>query len=73
MPNEILEDAAQKYERAAAELERGAQHLRIAAAHMREHEVPRACAHAFATIGHLAISKLLLDDLAVLHSTKANV
>jgi hypothetical protein len=40
------------YERAAAELEVAAQHARVAARRLREQEVPRSGAHAWAAHGH---------------------
>ena len=69
---DTFEDAATMLERSARELEVGAQHLRVAAQHYRDHEVPRACAHAWATTGHLKTAGRLLDDLAILHASKSN-
>lgn len=67
------ETAAQSYELAAAELERAAKHLRWTAEHFRNAEVPRACAHTVAAIGHISKVQKQLNELAELHASKAQV
>jgi uncharacterized protein YbaP (TraB family) len=70
---ETRERAAQDYEQAAAELERAAQHFWLTAQHFRDADVPRACAHTFAAIGHLSTVERQIKALAELHATKAQV
>jgi hypothetical protein len=63
--------AADLYERAAAALELAAQHARVAARHLREGEVPRASAHAWAAHGHDLTAQQLLGRAAQLHATRS--
>ena len=70
--NDDLEAAARLFEGAAEELELAARHCRTAAAHMREREVPRGAAHAWAAHGHLRAAGALLDDQARTHARKSN-
>lgn len=72
-PSDTYEAVAQQYEAAAAELERAAAHLRWTAAHFRNAEVPRACAHTVAALGHMSKVQKQLNDLAELHATKAQI
>jgi hypothetical protein len=51
--SEALNAAAELYDAAAHELERAARHCRTAATHLRNREVPRGAAHAWAAHGHL--------------------
>jgi hypothetical protein len=66
-----LEEAARLYESAADELERAAQHCRTAARHFREHEVPRAAAHAWAAFGHVLVAEDSLHLQARTHAEKS--
>jgi hypothetical protein len=70
--NEDLEAAASLFERAAEELELAARHCRTAAAHMREREVPRGAAHAWAAHGHVLRAGTLLGEQARVHAEKSN-
>ena len=70
--NEDLEAAASLFERAADELELAARHCRTAASHMRDREVPRGAAHAWAAHGHVASAEALLDEQARVHAQKSN-
>jgi hypothetical protein len=60
-----------RYERAAAELELAAQHARVAARRLREQEVPRSGAHAWAAHGHQLAAQELLSQAARLHAARA--
>lgn len=71
MSQNLREETAASYEHAAAELERAAQHLRTAARHMRDHEVPRACAHAFAALGHIANGNEGVTQASKTHASMA--
>jgi hypothetical protein len=71
-PNEDLEAAASLFEQAADELELAARHCRTAAGHMREREVPRGAAHAWAAHGHVVRAEALLDEQARTHAEKSN-
>jgi hypothetical protein len=70
--NEDLEAAASLFERAAAELEQAARHCQTAAGHMRDREIPRGAAHAWAAHGHLLGATALLDEQARMHAQKSN-
>jgi hypothetical protein len=59
------------YEQAAAELELAAQHARVAARHLREEEVPRSGAHAWAAHGHQLAAQEFLSQAARLHAARA--
>jgi ABC-type bacteriocin/lantibiotic exporter with double-glycine peptidase domain len=69
--SELLDKQATLYEQAAQELDLAAKHLRVTAEHFRNHEVPRACAHIFASQGHLFAVKKIIEEHAVLHASKA--
>lgn len=71
-PAERLEAAARLYDEAAVELELATRHCRTAAQHLREGEVPRGAAHAWAARGHLLTAEERLDEQARIHSTRAN-
>jgi hypothetical protein len=71
-PNEDLAAAASLFEQAADELELAARHCRTAAGHMREREVPRGAAHAWAAHGHVVRAEALLDEQARMHAEKSN-
>ena len=66
------ETVADEFERAAAELDLAARHLRTAARHFRQGEVPRGCAHALATYGHVHAAQDRLDRWTVLHASIAD-
>jgi hypothetical protein len=70
--NTDLEAAASLFERAAGELEQAARHCRTAAGHMREREVPRGAAHAWAAHGHVLRAASLLEEQARVHAQKSN-
>ena len=70
--SEDLEAAASLFERAAVELEQAARHCRTAARHMREREVPRGAAHAWAAYGHVLGAGALLEEQARVHAQKSN-
>ena len=67
---EVLAD---DLETAALELEKAAAHCRIASKHFSEHEVPRGCAHTFASIGHISKANKLIDTCARTHSGFAQI
>lgn len=71
MSGSSKQDVISAWESAAAELETAARHLRTAARHMRENEVPRACAHAFAAIGHVETSDAAIKRAAQVHAAHA--
>jgi hypothetical protein len=64
-------EVAGLYERAAAELEVAAQHARVAARRLREQEVPRSGAHAWAAHGHQLAAQELLSQAARPHAARA--
>ncbi len=70
--NEDLEAAAALLERAAEELELAARHCRTAAGHMRDREVPRGAAHAWAAHGHVLRAGASLEEQARVHAQKSN-
>ena len=67
--NDGHETAAGLYDECASELESALRHARAAARHMRDGDVPRACAHGFAALGHMTSSQRLLEDNAILHAS----
>ncbi|PKL74862.1 MAG: hypothetical protein CVV27_18345 [Candidatus Melainabacteria bacterium HGW-Melainabacteria-1] len=69
--NQDLETQAAHFDAIATELEQALSHARIAARHLRDGEVPRGCAHAFALEGHLLQARQSLDAAARLHARKA--
>jgi hypothetical protein len=69
--SELLDRQAEFYEQAAKELDMAAAHLRTTAKHFRNREIPRACAHVFATQGHLLTVQKIIEDHALLHATKS--
>ena len=71
MISERLEEVAREYEQAAAECEAAALHLKRTASHFRDGEVPRACAHSWAALGHLVGAEQLLKKLAELHASRS--
>jgi hypothetical protein len=51
--SDALEATAKLYDEVAKELDLAAQHCRTASTHLRDEEVPRGAAHAWAAYGHL--------------------
>jgi hypothetical protein len=66
--SERLDAVARLYDEVAAELERAAEHARTAARHFRDENVPRGCAHAWSTHGHLREARARLDEHAREHA-----
>jgi hypothetical protein len=66
-----LEAAAGLFDAAAEELDKAAAHARVAAQHLRDGEVPRAGAHAWATRGHVLAAEQSLDEQALEHRLRA--
>lgn len=73
MSEKIFEDTAQRYEQAARDLELAVKHLQHVANHFRDEDVPRASAHLVATLGQIRNAERILDELIVLHASKATV
>ena len=71
MADESQQEVIDAYGKAAEELDAASKHLRTAARHMREKEVPRSCAHAFAAQGHIAASDKHIRRAAIIHASKA--
>lgn len=69
--SDIFEEVAQNYEKIAEELEIAAKHARISAKHYRDQNPPRACAHAFAGYGNIQNAMNVLNEMAILHASKA--
>lgn len=65
--------AARLYEHAADELERAMAHCRRASEHFRNHDVPRAAAHAWAARGHIVEASDRLDEQAREHRLRARI
>ena len=68
-----LEEAARLFDAAAAELDQAAAHARRAGEHFRTGEVPRATAHAWATLGHVRAAEDSLLRQAREHRERAAV
>ncbi len=68
-----LEAAAGLFDAAAVELEQAAAHARRAGEHFRTGEVPRATAHAWATLGHVRAAEDSLLRQAREHRERASV
>jgi len=66
-----LDAAARLYEDIAAELERATAHAKVVAEHLREENVPRASAHAWALQGHLIEAQSRLDEQAREHARRS--
>jgi hypothetical protein len=69
--SERLDASARVYEEVAAELERAAAHATVAAQHLRDQNVPRASAHAWALRGHLLEAQSRLDEQAREHARRS--
>ena len=70
--SERLDAVAHLYDEVAAELERAAEHARTAARHFRDENVPRGCANAWATHGHVCEAQARLDEHAREHARLSN-
>ena len=68
-----LEAAAALYDEAAREFDRAAGHCRVAAEHLRNGEIPRGAAHAWAAYGHAREAAERLDEQARTHATKSRL
>lgn len=73
MSENTLVTAGGLYARIAEELEIAARHSRVAAEHFNHGDVPRGCAHAFATTGHIRNAQVVLDEAAQLHASRATL
>ena len=69
--NETRERQAARFDLIAREADSLAAHARTAAAHFRNHEIPRAGAHAFALEGHLSNIRRALDEAAIEHAGRS--
>jgi hypothetical protein len=69
--NAARERQAERFDSIAREAENLAAHARTAAAHFRNHEIPRAGAHALALEGHLVNIGRTLDEVAVEHAGRS--
>ena len=69
--SERLDAAARLYEDIAAELERATAHAKVVAEHLREENVPRASAHAWALQGHPIEAQSRLDEQAREHARRS--
>lgn len=65
------EEQARRFDQIAEEAGKVADHARIAATHFRNAEVPRAGAHALALEGHMINARRILDEIAVVHASRA--
>ncbi len=65
--------AAARWNQVARECEAASRHAVVAARHMLDLQTPRACAHGFATQGHLSRAARLTQELAELHAERAQV
>jgi hypothetical protein len=65
------EEQAKRFDAIATEAAALADHARIAATHFRNAEVARAGAHALALQGHLVNLGRILDEIAVVHASRA--
>ena len=68
-----LQAAAGLFDAAAVELEQAAAHARRAGEHFRTGEVPRATAHAWATLGHVRAAEDSLLRQARDHRERSSV
>jgi hypothetical protein len=68
-----LEASAKLFDAAAEELDKAAAHARVASQHLRNSEIPRAGAHAWATRGHLLAAEKSLDEQALEHRLRSRV
>jgi hypothetical protein len=71
--SDALEASAKLYDEAAKELDLAARHCEVAARHLRDTNVPRATAHAWAARGHVLEAEACLDEQAREHSRKSSI
>jgi hypothetical protein len=62
------EGIVESFGQAAQELERAAARCRISAKRFEVHDVPRGCAHAFASEDHILKANKLIEANAEVHS-----
>ncbi|RXJ72720.1 hypothetical protein CS022_13880 [Veronia nyctiphanis] len=67
------EEMANEFAQIAEELEKAAAHCRVMAEHFGEHNVPRACAHIFASQGHIVKAQKRIESAAEIHSDFAQL
>jgi glycerol-3-phosphate dehydrogenase len=68
---EPREAGARAYEQIADELDAAAAHCRTAARHLRDGEIPRAAAHAWAAYGHAHVADGSLAEQARTHAQRS--
>jgi hypothetical protein len=68
--SDTLDDSARLFDEAAAELELAAQHCRTAAGHLKDGEVPRGAAHAWAATGYMLEAEDRLGRQARVHASR---
>ena len=68
---DLREASASAYERVADELETAARHCRTAAQHLRDGEIPRLAAHAWAALGHVRTADTTLAEQAQIHAQRS--
>jgi len=67
------EELAAEFNRVSVELEKAAAHCKATSDHFREHNVPSACAHIFACLGHMHNAQKGIDKCAATHSEFAQL
>jgi len=65
------DELAEEFERIAEELEKAAAHCRITAKRFGEHDIPRACAHLVAGLGHISKAQKGIEQCTETHSNFA--
>ncbi len=68
MGEQLQAKMVKTYEAIAEELETAARHCRVAAGHLKQHDVPRACAHGFAAHGQIGQAHRRLGEVAEAHA-----
>jgi hypothetical protein len=71
MTTDLREASAAAYERAGKDLETAALHCRTAAQHVRDGEIPRSTAHAWAAFGHVRTADASLVEQARSHAQRS--
>lgn len=69
--SETRTEAARHLEQVATELETAARHVRVAARHIQTGEIPRFAAHLLAAQGHVILATRTIEEIAVIHASKA--
>lgn len=67
------EELASEFESIAEELEKAAAHCRITGKRFSAHDVPSACAHIFASLGHISKAQKSIAECAEIHSNFAQL